>query len=56
VVAAVAATNLVRVAERIRQKWPDTRIVMAADNDLLDGKENTGRIWAEKAAKAVSGW
>lgn len=56
VVAAVAATNLVRVAEKIRQKWPDVRIVLAGDNDLLDGKENTGRNWAEKAAKAVNGW
>ncbi|RSB59829.1 DUF927 domain-containing protein [Atlantibacter subterranea] len=56
VIAAVAATNLPRVAEKIRQKWPDTRIVIAGDNDLLDGKENTGRIWAEKAANAVNGW
>ncbi|WOZ76602.1 DUF927 domain-containing protein [Kosakonia sacchari] len=56
VIAAVAATNLLKTAEKIRQKWPDTRIVLAADNDLLDGKENTGRLWAEKAAKAVNGW
>jgi len=56
VIAAVAATNLLKTAEKMRQKWPDTRIVLAADNDLLDGKENTGRLWAEKAAKAVNGW
>ncbi|MEA7595313.1 hypothetical protein ONR49_25270, partial [Salmonella enterica subsp. enterica serovar Virginia] len=29
---------------------------LAGDNDLADGKENTGRIQAEKAAKAVDGW
>lgn len=56
IIAAVAATNLLKTAEKIRKKWPDTRIVLAADNDLLDGKENTGRLWAEKAAKAVNGW
>lgn len=56
IVAAIAATNLVKVAEQIRIRWPDTRIILAGDNDLVDGKENTGRIWAEKAAKAVDGW
>lgn len=56
ILAAVAATNLVKVAQQIRQRWPEARIILAGDNDLLDGKENTGRIQAEKAAKAVDGW
>lgn len=56
ILAAVAATNLVNVAEQIRQRWPEARIILAGDNDLLDGKDNTGRIQAEKAAKAVDGW
>lgn len=56
ILAAVAATNLVKVAEQIRQRWPEARIILAGDNDLLDGKDNTGRIQAEKAAKAVDGW
>ncbi|MDV5583905.1 DUF927 domain-containing protein [Enterobacter hormaechei] len=56
IVAAIAATNLVKVAEQIRIRWPETRIILAGDNDLVDGKENTGRVWAEKAAKAVDGW
>jgi len=56
ILAAVAATNLVKVAQQIRQRWPDARIILAGDNDLLDGKDNTGRIQAEKAAKAVDGW
>ncbi|ECC9963942.1 DUF927 domain-containing protein, partial [Salmonella enterica subsp. enterica] len=41
---------------QIRKRWPETRIILAGDNDLADGKENTGRIQAEKAAKAVDGW
>ncbi|EJT7539576.1 toprim domain-containing protein, partial [Salmonella enterica] len=56
IVAAVAATNLLKVTEQIRKRWPETRIILAGDNDLADGKENTGRIQAEKAAKAVDGW
>ncbi len=56
VIAAVAATNLVKVAQQVRNRWPDARIIIAGDNDLIDGKENTGRLWAEKAAKAVDGW
>lgn len=56
ILAAVAATNLVKVAEQIRLRWPEARIILAGDNDLLDGKDNTGRIQAEKAAKAVDGW
>ncbi|MGM3175243.1 DUF927 domain-containing protein [Dickeya lacustris] len=55
-VAAVAASNLLNVAQAFRLRWPEVRLVIAGDNDLIDGKENTGRQWAEKAAKAVDGW
>ncbi|ELY2647873.1 DUF927 domain-containing protein [Cronobacter sakazakii] len=56
ILAAVAAGNLLKVAQQVRQRWPEVRIVLAGDNDLLDGKDNTGRIQAEKAAQAVDGW
>lgn len=56
ILAAIAATNLPKVAEQLRIRWPDTRIIIAGDNDLVDGKENTGRVWAEKSAKSVDGW
>nr|CBX70584.1 hypothetical protein YEW_KV45940 [Yersinia enterocolitica W22703] len=56
VVAAVAANNLPNVAQHLRHKWPDARLIIAGDNDFDDGKENTGKQWAEKAAKAVDGW
>ncbi len=38
IVAAVAATNLLKVAEQVRKRWPEARIVLAGDNDLVDGK------------------
>ncbi len=56
IVAAVAATNLVKVAQQLRERWPQAKIIIAGDNDFIDGKENTGKLWAEKAAKAVDGW
>ncbi|MCC8379934.1 DUF927 domain-containing protein [Xenorhabdus sp. PB30.3] len=56
IVAAVAATNLVKVAQQWRELWPQAKIIIAGDNDFIDGKENTGKLWAEKAAKAVDGW
>ncbi|MBD2815255.1 DUF927 domain-containing protein [Xenorhabdus sp. Flor] len=56
IVAAVAATNLVKVAQQLRERCPQAKIIIAGDNDLIDGKENTGKLWAEKAAKAVDGW
>jgi putative DNA primase/helicase len=56
IVAAVAASNLIHVAQQLRQKWPEARLIVAGDNDFDDGKENTGKLWAEKAAKAVDGW
>ncbi|WP_273890623.1 hypothetical protein, partial [Serratia marcescens] len=38
------------------KKWPEARLIVAGDNDFDDGKENTGKLWAERAAKAVDGW
>ena len=56
IVASIAATNLLNVAQAIRARWPTVKIVIAGDNDFDDGKENTGKLWAERAAKAVDGW
>ncbi|WP_099133139.1 toprim domain-containing protein [Xenorhabdus ehlersii] len=65
VLAALDAGNLSSVAKAVRERWSDTKIILAADNDWhhpdeLDKngkpKVNIGRISAEKAAIAVSGW
>ncbi|CDH05464.1 Putative prophage primase (fragment) (modular protein) [Xenorhabdus bovienii str. oregonense] len=65
VLAALDAGNLSSVAKAIRERWPDTKIIIAADNDWhhlgeLDKngkpKVNTGKISAAKAAIAVNGW
>ncbi|EKF5618495.1 toprim domain-containing protein [Salmonella enterica subsp. enterica] len=56
-VVAVDAGNLLPVAQVMRRKYPQARIVIAADNDLHDDNQpNTGREAAEKAAIAVAGW
>lgn len=55
-VAAVSANNLLNVAQVLREKWPDTRLVIAGDNDFADGKDNPGREKAYQAAQAVNGW
>ena len=64
-VAAIDAGNLPYVAEAIRRKYPEARIIIAGDNDWhapgeLDErgkpKKNGGKIAAEKAAVAVAGW
>ncbi|MBD8129192.1 TOPRIM and DUF927 domain-containing protein [Pantoea agglomerans] len=63
-VSAVDAGNLLPVAKAFRDRFPEARVVIAADNDWhtpgeLDEhgkpKVNTGRIAAEKAAAAVKG-
>ncbi|MGA9606253.1 MAG: DUF927 domain-containing protein [Rouxiella badensis] len=63
-VAAIDAGNQLPVAELMRRRHPDVRIIIAADNDWhypgeLDErgkpKVNTGRIQAEKAALSVAG-
>ncbi len=55
-VVAVDAGNLLPVAEVMRRRYPEARIIIAADNDIKPGEPNTGKDAAEKAAKAVSGW
>lgn len=54
--ASVSATNLVKVAQQLRAQYPDAKIIIAGDNDFVDGKDNTGKMWAERAGKAVDGW
>ncbi|PHM22673.1 DUF5906 domain-containing protein [Xenorhabdus ehlersii] len=65
VLAALDAGNLLSVAQAVRERWLDTKIIFAADNDWhspdeLDKngkpKVNIGKISAEKAALAVNGW
>ncbi|PHM64030.1 DNA primase [Xenorhabdus stockiae] len=65
VLAALDAGNLFSVANAVRERWPDVKIIIAADNDWhrsdeLDKngkpKVNVGKISAEKAALAVNGW
>ncbi|MDC9622483.1 AAA family ATPase [Xenorhabdus sp. XENO-7] len=65
VLAALDAGNLLSVTKAVRERWPDTKIILAADNDWhhlgeLDKngkpKVNTGKISAAKAAIAVNGW
>ncbi|KMW73193.1 DNA primase [Photorhabdus luminescens subsp. luminescens] len=65
VLAALDEGNLFSVAKTVRERWPDVKIIMAADNDWhLPGeldkngkpKVNGGKISAEKAALAVKGW
>ncbi|MFM4124920.1 primase-helicase zinc-binding domain-containing protein [Klebsiella quasipneumoniae subsp. similipneumoniae] len=62
-VVAVDAGNLSPVAQLMRQKHPNARIIIAADNDQSAESDrsggvkiNTGKECAEKAAKAVAGW
>ncbi|WP_260291437.1 DUF927 domain-containing protein [Proteus vulgaris] len=56
IVASVSATNLVKVAQQLRAQYPDAKIIIAGDNDFVDGKDNAGKMWAERAGKAVDGW
>lgn len=56
VVAAISAGNLPNVAQSLRARWPEVKIIIAGDNDFQDGGENPGRSFAERAAKAVGGW
>ncbi|MEP8626039.1 DUF927 domain-containing protein [Enterobacter cloacae] len=56
VVAAISAGNLPNVAQALRARWPEVKIIIAGDNDFQDGGENPGRSFAERAAKSVGGW
>lgn len=53
---AIDAGNLLPVAIQMRQQHPQAQIIIAADNDWLDDKPNTGTERAEKAASAVDGY
>ncbi|MCE9886543.1 TOPRIM and DUF927 domain-containing protein [Obesumbacterium proteus] len=55
-VAAIDAGNLLPVAQVLRVSHPDAQIIIAADNDLVEGAKNVGIEHAEKAALAVAGW
>lgn len=55
VVAAISAGNLPNVAQALRARWPEVKIIIAGDNDFQDGGENPGRSFAERAAKSVGG-
>ena len=55
VVCAFDAGNLVHVAKEMRSKYPDSIIVIAADNDQY-GDKNTGQIMAQQAAVKVGGF
>jgi putative DNA primase/helicase len=54
--AAIDAGNLEPVAVQLRNQYTDITIIIAADNDIKPDDPNTGRLSAEKAAKAVNGW
>ncbi|ETT07423.1 MULTISPECIES: TOPRIM and DUF927 domain-containing protein [Providencia] len=54
-VAAIDAGNLTHVAKVMRGKYPDSKVIIAGDNDL-DNKINTGKVKAETAAREVSGY
>ncbi|WP_208612274.1 toprim domain-containing protein, partial [Xenorhabdus beddingii] len=65
VLAALDAGNLLSVAKNVRERWSDTKIILAADNDWhhpderdKNGKPkvNIGKISAKKVALAVNGW
>jgi len=54
VLACLTASNLLHVGKAIRNKCPDTKIVITADNDQY-GDNNTGKISAAAAAKETDG-
>ncbi|EJD6672377.1 DUF927 domain-containing protein [Providencia rettgeri] len=54
-VAAIDAGNLTHVAKVMRTQYPESQIIIAGDNDIKPDQSNTGKLAAEKAAKAVNG-
>jgi len=48
--------NLLTVAKLVREKKPDIRLILAADNDIRDSKPNYGLDAATDAARAVGGF
>ncbi|WP_233973640.1 toprim domain-containing protein, partial [Pectobacterium versatile] len=55
-ISAIDAGNMVPVAKTMRTLHPNAQIILAADNDIMAGKTNAGKDWAEKAAREVNGW
>lgn len=54
VVVAFNAYNLLPVAQVIRKKYPESEIVICADNDAFTSNGNTGVTKATEAAKAIN--
>lgn len=54
-VAAMNAGNLLSVGLALRQAYPTTRLVFAADNDRYNAAGNIGKDKAEQAARIVAG-
>lgn len=59
VLAAFNANNLINVAQDVKRKWPQAKVVICADNDaytkINDTAYNIGTEKAKKAAEAVLG-
>ncbi|SEQ33349.1 toprim domain-containing protein [Giesbergeria anulus] len=55
VVVAFDAGNLLPVAQALRTKHLDTKLILAADNDIKPDEPNTGLTKATEAAQAVAG-
>lgn len=57
VLAAIDEGNLLPVAEWVTGRYPEAKIIIAADNDIKPGQPNVGKISAEKAVKNFHrGW
>ncbi|MEX6313320.1 primase-helicase zinc-binding domain-containing protein [Providencia manganoxydans] len=54
-VAAIDASNLIHVAKVMRTKYPESKIIIAGDNDSKN-EVNTGKEKAEAAAREVGGY
>ncbi|WP_440867562.1 DUF927 domain-containing protein [Symbiopectobacterium purcellii] len=53
ILAAIDAGNLLSVAQVVRERWPQTPIIIAGDNDVTPEGENVGKHAAEEAARAA---
>ncbi|MDU7866195.1 MAG: AAA family ATPase, partial [Pantoea sp.] len=53
--AAMSANHLLNIAVTARHKYPNSNIIMAAENDSIEAN-NVGLVQAEKAAVTVNGW
>ncbi|HCT2374303.1 toprim domain-containing protein [Morganella morganii] len=57
VLAAIDEGNLLPVAEWAAGRYPEAKIIIAADNDIKPGQPNVGKISAETAVKSFHrGW